>query len=112
MERNFIFQVDLLLKGHGNYACIYDIEFTMMTDLNRNNQAVVDFSCQNSVLSLIINIGTPSKTKCDEKVTGCAVIDLVEVSIKNVKKSVVRAEEFLCEVEILPEQRGKMYTCM
>ena len=54
MDTNIISQVDLLLKGHGNYECIYNCKFTMVTDLNRNNQSGADMSCHISVVSLIL----------------------------------------------------------
>ena len=54
MDRYIILQVDVLLKGHGNYNRIYDHEFIMVNGLNRNNQARMDVSCPNSALSLIV----------------------------------------------------------
>jgi len=121
LDRNIISQVDLLLKGHGNYDRIFDREFNMVTDLNQD-RANADVSSQNSMLSLVIKdyfttfdeinryvsgkhftketICAPSKTKSHEKITGRAVIDLAKLCLKNLKKAVVRAEEFLSDGEL------------
>ena len=107
LDRNVISQVDLLLKGHGNYNRIFDREFNMITDLNQD-RATSDVSSQNAMLSLVIKdyftsvneknwyvsgkhftkntICAPSKTKSDEKITGRAVMDLAKLCLRNIKK--------------------------
>ena len=45
-------------------------------------------------------ICAPSKTKSDEKITGRAVIDLAKLCLRNIKKAVVRAEEYLSDGEL------------
>ena len=111
---------------------IYNREFTMVTDLVRNNQAGADVSCWNSVLSLIIKnifklpgeinryavgkhfikeiISTPSKTKCDEKATGRTVIDLAKVSITNVKKRWSESKNFFTTENSPSGKLGTIYT--
>ena len=106
-DRNVISQVDLLLKGHGNYERIFDRKFNMVIDLNQD-WATAGVSSQNSMLSLVIKdyftsvdetnryvsdkhftkntICAPSKTKSDENITGRAVIDLAKLCLRNIKK--------------------------
>ena len=120
-HKHIISQLDLLVKGHGNYDRIYDREFTMVTARSTvpidANVSSGSSSSSSRVLSLTVkdifssvtdtmryisgkhftnsSIAAPSKTKPNDKVTGRSLIDLARTTLRNVKKAVVAAEEWL-----------------
>ena len=122
-EKNISSQIELLLQGHGDYSRIYDEEVTIVTNPNatvdevssNKSRILKSIFCTSSDKTNMrfvsgthfnkMSLSAPTKNKLTEKITGRNVLDLAKLALKNVKKAIVIAEEWLTDGE-LPSGRS------
>ena len=122
-DLNIISQVNLLVRGHGHYARIYDIGVNVVTDRNTAciDDATIVEPSSSSTNKLVVKeyfnpinngchytagvhfnsdtVSASSKSSTD-KCAGRSIIELGKIVLKNVKKAVVIAEEWLNNGEL------------
>jgi len=115
LEQNHISQVDLLLKGYGEYSRLFDEEVKIVTDKDASDKeldsvrqlVLKDIFTGTSAIRYTSNVHitrellvSPKKTKPNEKATARYIVELAKLSIKNIKKAIVIAEEWLNNGEL------------
>ena len=121
-DLNIIPQVKLLVNGHGNYSRIYNIDVNVVTDRNatsicNNIPGDISNSTHRLVIREVFNpndnaylftsgvhftidtVASSSKSSIN-KCTGRAIIELGKLALKNIKKAVVIAEDWLNDGEL------------
>jgi len=113
LEQNHISQVDLLLKGYGEYFRLFDEEVNIVTDKDASNKEfdsvrqlfLKDIFTGTSAIRYTSNVHItrelrvlPKKT--NEQATARYIVELEKLSIKNIKKSIFIAEEWLNNGEL------------
>jgi len=114
-DLNIIPQIDLLLKGDGDYLRIYEEESVVITERNRSyvnkyGKVLVlrnIFSGSDDSRRFVSGkhftsntIASPVKSKPNDKASGRYIVDLAKITLRNLKKAGDIADQWLCDGEL------------